>query len=39
MNKKEKALFDYCYEEKHSEGKKAVNDLFDRLIDIMEMGD
>ena len=39
MNKKEQALYDYCYEEKHSEGKKAVDDLFIQLLDIMEMVD
>lgn len=37
MNQKEQLLYDYCYEEKHSEGKKAVDELFERLLSIMEM--
>ena len=36
MNRREQLLYDYCYEEKHSEGKEVVDDLFARLLDIME---
>ena len=39
MNKKERLLYDCCYEEKHSEGKKSVDELFLRLLDIMDMED